>query len=102
MSKSSSGLIVKAYKTIGDRSSCEDVIKVQAMRKKTDFVGLFDGHSGVEAACYAKDHLCKMMQEDEDIYNCDPVRVSNHRYSTRLVQRDRIRVCQDARKHVAC
>ena len=76
MSKGSSGLIVKAYKTIGDRSSCEDVIKVQAMRKKTDFVGLFDGHSGVEAANYAKDHLCKVMQ-DEDIYSCDPVKVSN-------------------------
>ena len=77
MSKGSSGLIVKAYKTIGDRSSCEDVIKVQAMRKKTDFVGLFDGHSGVEAANYAKDHLCKVMEEDEDIYSCDPVKVSN-------------------------
>ena len=74
MSRSSSGLIVKAYQMIGDRSSCEDVIKVQAMRKKTDFVGLIDGHSGVEAANYAKDHLCRMMQEDEDIYNCDPVR----------------------------
>ena len=82
MSRSSSGLIVKAYKTIGDRFSCEDVIKVQAMRKKTDFVGLFDGHSGVEAANYAKDHLCRMMHEDKDIYNCDPVRVSNAIEST--------------------
>ena len=77
MSKKSSGLIVKACKTIGDRSSCEDVIKIQAMRKKTDFVGLFDGHSGAEAAKYAKDHLCKMMQEDEDIYSCNPAKVSN-------------------------
>ena len=77
MSRSSSGLIVKGYKTIGDRSCCEDVIKIQAMRNKTDFVGLFDGHSGVEAAKYAKDHLCKVMQEDEDIYSRDPVKVSN-------------------------
>ena len=77
MSKSSSGLIVKGYKTIGDRSCCEDVIKIQAMRNKTDFVGLFDGHSGVEAAKYAKDHLCKVMQEDEDIYSSDPAKVSN-------------------------
>ena len=77
MSKSSSGLIVKAYKTIGDRSSCEDVIKIQAMRNKTDFVGLFDGHCGVEAANYAKNHLCKAMQEDEDIYSRDPVKVSS-------------------------
>jgi len=72
-----SGLIVKGYKTVGDRSSCEDVIKIQAMRKKTDFVGLFDGHSGVEAANYAKDHLCKALQEDENIYSCDPAKVSN-------------------------
>ena len=77
MSKSSSGLIVKAYKTIGDRASCEDVMKIQAMKKKTDFVGLFDGHSGVEAANYAKNNLCKVMQEDEDIYNCDPAKVSS-------------------------
>lgn len=77
MNKKSRGLIAKGYKTIGDRSSCEDVIKIQAMRKKTDFVGLFDGHSGVDAAKFAKDHLCKVMQEDEDIYSCDPVKVSN-------------------------
>lgn len=77
MIKRSSGLIVKGYKTIGDRSTCEDVIKIQAMRKKTDFVGLFDGHSGVEAAKYAKNHLCKVMQEDDDIYDCDPAKVSS-------------------------
>lgn len=77
MSKRCSGLIVKAYKTIGDRSRCEDVIKIQAMGKKTDFVGLFDGHGGVEAANYAKEHLCRVMQEEEDIYSCDPVKVSN-------------------------
>ena len=64
----------------GDRSVCEDFITVEIMREKNreriDFLALFDGHAGVEAAEYARDNLCQTMKVNEDIYSSDPVKVS--------------------------
>jgi len=78
----SSGLIAGGQKTKGDRSKCADfftwnsLMQAENPRERIDFVGLFDGHHGVEAAEYACDHLCQAMKENENTYSNDPLRVS--------------------------
>ncbi|XP_065915253.1 protein phosphatase 1D-like [Dysidea avara] len=76
----STGLIARGQKMKGDRSVCEDFITVEIIREKNreriDFLALFDGHAGVEAAEYARDNLCQTLKENEDIYSSDPVKVS--------------------------
>jgi len=76
----SSGLIARGQKMKGDRSVCEDFVTVEIIRERNreriDFLGLFDGHAGSEAAEYARDYLCKALKEKEDIYSNDPAKVS--------------------------
>jgi len=76
----SSGLIARGKRVKGDRSSCSDFFIAENIREEgcegIDFVGLFDGHSGGEAAEYARDHLFKAMMENKDIYSSDSAIVS--------------------------
>jgi len=64
----------------GDRHVCEDVITVEIIREKNrekiHFLALFDGHAGVEAAEYTRDHLSQAVVENKDIYSSDPLKVS--------------------------
>ena len=76
----SSGLIARGQKMKGDRCVCEDFITVEVIREKSrekiDFLALFDGHAGAEAAEYARDHLSQAMKKNKDIYSSDPLKVS--------------------------
>ena len=75
-----SGLIARGQKMKGDRCVCEDFITVEVIREKSrekiDFLALFDGHAGAEAAEYARDHLSQAMKKNKDIYSSDPLKVS--------------------------